>query len=104
MGTCRTPRLTVLLFVPIFLLFGFLISAYGFSALREWSSIHAGFAACGISWSLAGPIMFICGLWVLDSLGRHSRALQIAGSVTAFAGAVMFAGAATGAMPCSTPE
>lgn len=104
MGARRKPRLTALLFVPIFLFFGFLISAYAFSALSEWSSIGAGYAACAISWTVAGPIMFVCGIWLLGSLGRNSSSLRVAGSFTAFAGAVMFADALIGAIPCSGPE
>lgn len=104
MDTPRKPRLTALLFVPTFLFFGFLISAYGFIPLSEWSSIGAGYAACAISWAVAGPIMFGCGVWLLGSLGRNSFSLRVAGSFTAFAGAVMFAGALTEAIPCSGPE
>jgi hypothetical protein len=72
--------------------------------LREWSSIGAGYSACGVLWALAGPIMFVAGCWVLLSLGRRSTPLWLAGAASIVAGGAWVVGVLTHAVPCSGPS
>jgi hypothetical protein len=84
--------------------FGFLISKLGYSTLREWSSIGAGFSACGVLWALAGPVMFVAGCWVLLTLGRRPTPLWLAGAGSVVAGGALVVGVLTHVVPCSGPS
>jgi hypothetical protein len=83
--------------------FGFLVTKAGYSTLREWRSIGAGYAACGALWALAGPAMFVAGLWVLLSFGRRPTPLWLAGAASIVAGGALLAGMLTHVVPCSGP-
>ena len=84
--------------------FGFSVSKAGYSTLREWHSIRAGLSACGAIWALAGPIMFVAGLWVLLSLGRHPTPLWLAGVASIAAGGTLVVGVLAHAVRCSGPS
>jgi len=84
--------------------FGFLVSTMGYSTLREWRSIGAGLLTCGALWALAGPIMFVAGLWVLLTLGRRSTPLWLAGAASIVAGGMLVVGVLTHVIPCSGPS
>ena len=84
--------------------FGFLVSRGGYSTLREWRSIGAGLFTCGALWVLAGPIMFVAGLWVLLTLGRRATPLWLAGAGSIVAGGAVTVGVLTHVVPCSGPS
>jgi hypothetical protein len=84
--------------------FGFLISKVGYTTLREWSSIGAGYSACGVPWALAGPTMFVAGCWVLLTLGRRATPLWLAGAGSIVAGGAVVVGVLTHVVPCSGPS
>ena len=84
--------------------FGFLVSKAGYSTLREWHSIRAGLSACGAIWALAGPTMFVAGLWVLLSLGRRPTPLWLAGVASIAAGGALVVGVLAHVVPCSGPS
>ena len=84
--------------------FGFLISRGAYMTLREWSSIGAGYSACGVLWALAGPAMFVAGLWVLLTLGRRATPLWLAGAGSIVAGGALVVGVLTHVVPCSGPS
>jgi uncharacterized membrane protein YphA (DoxX/SURF4 family) len=84
--------------------FGFLVSRGGYSTLREWRSIGAGYSTCGMLWALAGPIMFVAGCWVLLTLGRRPTPLWLAGAGSIVAGSTVLVGVLTHVIPCSGPS
>ena len=100
--TWFTPSMALVAVVTIF--FGFLVSRAGYSTLREWRSIGPGFSAFGALWALAGPIMFLAGLWVLLSLGRRPTLLWLAGVASIVAGGAEVVGVLTHVVPCSGPS
>jgi hypothetical protein len=87
----------------VMMLFGIFVFGAGRQTLRHWSSIGAAYAACGVVWILAGPAMFIAGLWVLASRGRHRMPLWMGGLSAVLAGAVLVVGVLTYVVPCSGP-
>jgi hypothetical protein len=95
-------RMTLVAVVTIF--FGLFLSRAGYLTLREWSSIGAGYSACGVLWALAGPVMFVAGCWVLLSLGRRSTPLWLAGAASIVAGGAWVVGVLGHAIPCSGPS
>jgi hypothetical protein len=84
--------------------FGFLLSRGAYSTLRQWSSIGAGYSAFCALWALAGPTMFVAGLWVLLSLGRRATPLWLAGAASIVAGGALVVGVLTHIVPCSGPS
>jgi hypothetical protein len=88
----------------VMIFFGYVVSHAGYQILREWRSIGAAYAACGVLWILAGPAMLVAGLWVLASLGRHRIPLWLGGTAAVAAGAVLVAGVLTHVVPCSGPS
>jgi len=88
----------------IAIFFGFLISKLGYSTLREWSAIGAGYSFCGMLWALAGPVMFVAGCWVLLTLGRRSMPLWLAGAGSIVAGGTLVVGVLSHVVPCSGPS
>jgi hypothetical protein len=85
------------------LFFGGVVSRIGYHILRHWSSIGPAYAACGVLWVLAGPVMLVAGLWVLGSLGRHRIPLLVGGAATVLAGLVLVVGVLTYVIPCAGP-
>jgi membrane protease YdiL (CAAX protease family) len=83
--------------------FGLLASTVGYSVIREWHSIRLAYAAFGVSWILAGPLMFVAGWWVLGSVGRKPTPLFVGGTASCIAGAVLIAGVLAHVIPCSGP-
>jgi hypothetical protein len=84
--------------------FGFLVSEAGYSTLREWHSIRAGLSACGAIWALAGPTMFVAGLWVLLPLGRRPTPSWLAGVASIAAGGALVVGVLAHVVPYSGPS
>jgi len=84
--------------------FGFLVSRGGYSTLREWRSIGAGLFTCGALWVLAGPIMFVAGLWALVTFGGRATPLWLAGAASVVAGGSLLTGVLTHVVPCSGPS
>jgi len=89
------------LVAAVTIIFGFLVSREGFSTLREWHSIRPGLSACGAPWALAGPTMFLAGLWTLLSSGRRPTPLWLAGVSSIAAGGTELVGVLTRVVPCS---
>jgi len=102
MGKARLIAPMGLAIATIF--FGLLISKAGYSTLREWRSIGAGYSACGALWALAGPAMFVAGWWVLLSFGRRSTPLWLVGTASIVAGGALVVGVLTHVVPCSGPS
>jgi hypothetical protein len=69
-----------------------------------WSSISAAYAAFGVLWIVAGPVMLACGLWALGTLGRSRIPLWIGGAATALSGGSLIAGVLSYVVPCSGPS
>jgi hypothetical protein len=88
----------------IWLLFGYAISESGYQVLRRWSSIGTAYAAVGSLWLLTGPAMFVAGLWLLGSLGRHRIPFWLGGAAGILAGASLVVGVLTYVVPCSGPS
>lgn len=86
------------------LIFGLLVSATGYQAVREWSYTSSAYASCALLWVVAGPVMLVAGLWLLGSLGRNRIPLLVGGAATALAGMVLVVGALTYVIPCSGPS
>jgi hypothetical protein len=99
--TPQKPRLGIMFLALVFLLYGFLITAFGFVTLGEWSAIDLALAGCGIIWALSGSAMAFAALWLLGSLGRSLQALRIGGIGAALAGFVLLSSALTHVLPCS---
>lgn len=85
-------------------LFGALIAVGGYGIVRRWSSISLAFAACGVLWLLAGPVMLAAGFWVLGSLGRRRIPLWAGGAAAVLTGVVLVVGVLTYVIPCSGPS
>jgi hypothetical protein len=84
-------------------LFGFVVSAAGYSTVRQWAAIGPGLLTCGLLWLLTGVTMLIAGLWVLVSLGRHRIPRLVGGAAAVLAGLVLVVGVLTYVIPCSGP-
>lgn len=84
--------------------FGFLISGAGYSVIREWHSIRLAYAACGVTWILAGPVVFVAGCWLLGSAGRKRTPWWIGGAACTLAGSALVLGVLTHVIPCSSPS
>lgn len=84
--------------------FGFLVASLGSSVARRWSGISAAYAACGLLWIVAGPVMIAAGFWQLIAFGRLRLPLWIGGGAAFLAGAVLVTGVLTYVVPCSGPS
>ena len=84
--------------------FGFLISMAGYSVIREWHSIRLAYAAFGITWILAGPLMFVAGCWLVISAGRKVTPWWMGGAACTVAGSALVLGVLTHVVPCSGPS
>ncbi len=99
------PRTVALLIALLIIAFGYLISSSGYRIIQlEWHSIGTAFAACAVTWLLAGIIMVGAGLWVLGSIGRHRFPLGLGGTAAFLGGASLVAGVLTRVVPCSGPS
>ena len=54
--TIRKPRLGAVLLAVLMLLFGALMSLFGYFDLSEWRSERAPLIACGLVWIIAGRL------------------------------------------------
>ncbi len=94
------PRRNLLL-GGVMLALGCLVAIAGRNVLRLWPSISTAYAACGVLWIAAGPVMALAGLWVLGSLGRHRLPLRVGGVALLLSGGIWVAGAITFVIPCT---
>ena len=85
----------------ILLFLGYLYSTAAGDAARHWSAISALYAACGVAWFVASPVMFLAGLWVLLSRGRRPLPFLLGGAGAILAGVVMLGGVLSYVIPCS---
>ena len=83
------PRIAAMILALLIMSFGFLVFLSGYFALLEWRSEQATVIAIAMVWILAGPAMFVSGLWLLGSLGRARIALRIGGAAILTCGMVM---------------
>jgi hypothetical protein len=88
----------------VMILLGCIASVGGYSVIHQWHFISRAYAACGVTWILAGPIMFVAGCWVLGSGGRQPIPLWLGGTAIIVAGATQVAGVLAHAIPCSGPS
>ncbi len=88
----------------VLIFFGYLIADSGRGVLRNWSSIGPAYAGVGLLWIVAGPAMFVAGVWILASLGRRRIPLWVGGIAAALSGATLVAGVLTYVVPCSGPS
>jgi hypothetical protein len=103
MGKAGHIALALLVAVGM-IFFGLPFSSSAYHIMREWRSVGAGLAACGVLWTLAGPPMFVAGWWVLGTLGRKRIPLWMGGSAAVVVGASLVAGVLTRVIPCSSPS
>jgi hypothetical protein len=103
-ATNRKPGIIAMCLSPLLLLFGIVMSAFGWVALHEWRYEQVSLVACGALWILCGPAIVACALWLLGSLGRSITALRIGGIAIVASGTVLVAAAVSGALPCSGPS
>ena len=102
-ATIRKPSVGAMVLALLMMLFGSLISLFGYGALREWQSEGAALVAFGVVCILTGPAVVGSALWVLGSLGRSALALRIGGTGIVASGIVLALAAATGVLPCTGP-
>ncbi len=97
--------IAVAIAVALLLLFmGAVISNAGYSTLKLWEGIGPLYAACGVAWIVAGPVMIVAALWILASLGRQKLPQAIGGATAFLAGTVLLVGVLTSVIPCSGPS
>jgi len=99
----RTNSVSLFL-AALMVLFGFEFVLAGYATLRIWSSIGAAYAALGVLWIVAGPVMLACGVWALATLARQRIPLWIGGVATALCGGSLIAGVLSYVVPCSGPS
>ena len=99
-----SPIAGAIVVAAVMVFFGYTLSVAGLQTVRQWSYISVAYAACGVTWLVAGPAMFVAGLWVLGSLGRHRIPLWVGGAAAVLSGAVLVAGVLTYVIPCSGPS
>ena len=97
------PHLAALLFIPIFLLYGLLACAWGYSAWQDWSFISPGLRGFSILAGVTGPLMVVSSLWLLGSMGRRPLTLQVGGLAATGFGVLQAVGSLTEIVPCSGP-
>jgi len=97
------PRFAVLLFVPMFILYGVMGTGAGFSTLQEWTAISSALRGFALLWLITGPAMLLAAVGVLGSLGRHSPSLRLGGISAALLGMLRAGGSLTEIVPCSGP-
>jgi len=102
-ATVRKPSPGVMSLALVMLLFGLLMSGFGYFYLREWQSEQAPLIACSVLWILSGPATCGSALWLLGSSGRNRLALWIGGTAIAVSGMVLATAAAVAVLPCSGP-
>ncbi len=88
----------------ILLFLGYAIFNACLRLLTAWPSIGGWYRACVVAWLVAAPAMFLGGLWILGSLGRHRIPLWIAGGGAVLAGTVLVGGVLAYVIPCSGPS
>ena len=97
------PRLAVLLFVPMFLLYGVMGTGGGYSTLQEWRAVSPALRSFALLWLITGTAMLLASVGVLGSLGRHSPSLRLGGISAALFGMLRAGGSFTEIVPCSGP-
>jgi len=86
------------------LFFGYVVSRGGYRVLGQWQQISAPYAAFGVIWVAAGPVMLAAAVGIFLSRGRHSVPIW-AGSISAVcAGATLIAGVLSFVVPCAGPS
>jgi cytochrome bd-type quinol oxidase subunit 1 len=101
--TKRKPSIAAIVLALPMLLFGFVMSLFGYFALSEWRSERVALILCGLVWALTSPAVFGSAAWSLVSLGRSPLALRIGGTSILASGIVLAMAAAVGVLPCSSP-
>ena len=99
----QKPSISAVVLALLMLFFGFLMSGFGFVALRDWQSERTALITCGVLWILTGPAVFASALWLLGSLGRSRPALRLGGIAIALPGSVLATAAAVHVLQCSGP-
>lgn len=97
------PSAAAMILALLMLLFGLVMSAFGYVGIHEWRSEGAALIACGVVWALTGPAIFGSALWVFGSLGRNRMALRIGGTAILASGTVLAAAALADVLQCSGP-
>jgi len=99
----RKPSVGAMALGLLMLGFGLLMFGFGYFDLSEWQSEQAPLIACGVVWTLLGPVVCGAALWLLGSLGRNRFALWIGGTAIVTTGTILAAAAITGVLQCSAP-
>ena len=97
------PSVAAMVLALPMLLFGFVMSLFGYFALSEWRSERAALILSGLLWALTGPAVFGSALWLIVSLGRGPLALRIGGTSILASGIVLAMAVAVGVLPCGSP-
>jgi len=99
----RKPGIAAMVLALPMLFFGTLMFLFGCYDIVEWQAEQVSLIVCGILLLLAGLATVGSALWMLGSLGRSKKGLQIGGSAMIASGVVLATAAATHIMPCSGP-
>jgi hypothetical protein len=99
----RKPGIAAMSLGLPMLFFGTLMFLFGCYDVMEWQAEQVSLVVCGILLVLAGLATLGSAIWMLGSLGRSKKALQIGGGAMISSGAVLATAAATHIMPCSGP-
>lgn len=97
------PHFALLLFVPMFLLYGVMGTGGGYSTLKEWPAISPALRGFAVLWLITGLAMLIAAVGLSGSLGRHSPSLRVGGISAALFGFLRAGGSLTEIVPCSGP-
>jgi hypothetical protein len=103
MRAAAKPRYAVLLFVPLFLLYGVLAFASGYVLLGDWSAIGLSLKMFAVVFLVLGLALLFWPIRMLASLGREPAALKFGGVTSALFGMLMIFGALSKILPCSGP-
>jgi hypothetical protein len=99
----RKPSVGAMLLALLMLLFGLVMSVFGYYPPSDWRWEQAALIACSAVWILTGPAVFGSGVWLLGSLGRNPLALRTGGMAIIVSGTVLAVAAATHVLQCSSP-
>jgi hypothetical protein len=96
-------RLAAVLVGFLGILLGGMLTLFAAPAFFEWPALTVALRATVLLWLITGPMVLVCGVWSLVSLGRHRMPQWIGAAAIIPAGAVMIVGVLTHFIPCAGP-